>query len=156
MTTALKPATCHGNRMKAKKAKLTAKQLKQMESTNAALFVEAREVSSVLGHERSGFEPLARMAVPSVQEARQCIIRMKTRLGISAVNLGSLLAIPRNNIARWYAGSAKPPICARLLLPRLERELIPQDPTDPAQDTPTGSVQPAPDVIATSKPGHQA
>lgn len=136
---------------KAKKIK------KRVEKTNPALCVGSPNRSNCLGFSRPGFEPLTRMAIPSPQDARQCIIRMKTYLSLSVIDLGVILGIPRNTIARWAAGRATPPPTARMLLPRLEREIIgPQDDLAELFPPPTGSVQPAQDVILPSKPGNQA
>ena len=118
--------------------------------------VGARFIGVGVGIENGNFEPLTRMAVPSVQDALQCVYRIKSALGLSKVDLASVIGFPRSTVANWFKG-VRPPIAARLLLPRLEREIIgPQDDIAELFPPPTGSVQPAQDVILPSKPGHQA
>lgn len=140
--------------MKAKKAKLTAKQLKQMESTNPARCVGVLNASSNLEFPSRDLGVVPRMVIPSVQEALGCIGRLKRQLAVSTPGLAAVLGFPSSTVMAWVARRSNPEPAARLLLPRLERELIPQDATDPAQDTPTGSVQPGEDVIFSDASGH--
>lgn len=138
--------------MPAKKA--SSKHRSKRENTNAVRCVEALGNGFSVGLPDHGSEPVTRTLVPSVQDALRCILRLKRYLGLSTPAVAAAIGLPRNTVMDWVAGRTKPEPASRMLLPYLEREYCrPQDPTDPAQDTPTGSVQPAPDVIFTSKPG---
>lgn len=142
---------------KAKKIKKYPQKRNMKESTDPLRCVGGRVIGASLGFERVGFQPLTRMAVPSVQEALQCVRRMKAKLGLSVVDLAAVMGISRSVVANWHSGRMSVPVTARLLIPRLERELLgPQDDLAELFPPPTGSVQPAQDVILPSKPGHQA
>lgn len=117
--------------------------------------VEAGGIGVTLGLERRDFEPLIRMHIPSVQDARQCIIRMKRHLALSTPGVAAVIGLPRATVMDWMRGWSRPSLVARMLLQRLELEHCrPQDPTDPAQDTPTGSVHEGEDVIFSDEAGH--
>lgn len=144
------------NIVRTKKRGKYPKPKKVIGSTDHLRRVGGRFIGSGVGIESGDFAPLTRMTVPSVQEALQCVFRMRLALGLSKVDLAAVLGFPRSTVASWFKG-VRPPIAARLLLPRLEREIIgPQDDLAELFPPPTGSVQPAQDVILQSKPGHQA
>lgn len=140
-----------------KKRRKSPQKLRKIERTNRRQCVGGRVVGASLGFERVGFQPLTRMAVPSVQDALQCVRRMKAKLGLSVVDLAAVMGISRSVVANWHSGRMSMPVTARLLLPLLEKEIIgPQDDLTELFQPTTGSVQPAPDVILQSKPGDKA
>lgn len=139
-----------------KKRRKSPQKMRRMGRTNPARCVGVPVGGAAIGFEHHTFEPFVRMAIPSVQDALGCVRRMKSALGVSVVDLASVIGFPRSTVADWFAGRSKPEVAARHLLPRLERELIPQDEYQELFPPTTGSVQPAPDVIIPSKPGNQA